>query len=116
MSLLFDSRFLRKAMVKYNEEKYNYFSFVASKNEINDQKVRKNIDKVMSQFITNSTTTEQKVLNDYLRNLLKYNQKKPIEIFNDLPPQIKVLSRMIENLKVTIRINQLMLMFQQIMW
>ncbi|AEM69018.1 hypothetical protein [Mycoplasma putrefaciens] len=116
LSLLFDSRFLRKAMVKYNEEKYNYFSFVASKNEINDQKVRKNIDKVMSQFITNSTTTEQKVLNDYLRNLLKYNQKKPIEIFNDLPPQIKVLSRMIENLKVTIRINQLMLMFQQIMW
>ncbi|AJM72186.1 regulator of G-protein signaling domain-containing protein [Mycoplasma yeatsii] len=116
LSLLFNTRFLRKASVSYIEEKYNYLSFVASKNESNDLKVRKNIDKVISQFITNSTTTEQKVLNDYLKKLLKYNQKKPLDIFKDFPVQIRVLSKLIENLKVTVRINQLMLMFQQIMW
>ncbi|CEA10533.1 hypothetical protein FOY66_00760 [Mycoplasma capricolum subsp. capripneumoniae] len=116
LSLLFDQNFLRSASVKYIGKKYEYLSLVASKGEINDKKLRQNIDNLISEYINIKTKEEQKALYDAINDLKKYNQKKYLEIPEQWPIQIKLLSKAIENLKTELRTSSIMLMFQQTLW
>ncbi|AUF83279.1 hypothetical protein CXP39_00445 [Mesoplasma syrphidae] len=116
LSLLFDPKFLRKARIKTIDKKHDYLSFINSKNDVTDMRLRRKIDSVISHFIDTTNIAENKLLNKFNSEIYKYDVSKIKQLYSKFPPQVGVLAKEISRIEAMLEKSQAMLTFSQVLW
>lgn len=116
LSLFFDLNFLKKARVNYAEKKYDYLSLVDSKNDLTDLKVRNEINKGIEKFLKFNIDNYKKLNKNIIKQTTDLNQKKSDFIFEDFPPQVRVLAKAIFDTETELKINRNLLKFNQVIF
>lgn len=115
-STLVNPKFMRNARIKHLRTKYDYLSFLSSKTNLTDFRLKTKLDKAVSEFINNETKVEEKVLLEFEQQLNKFNTEQSNEIFSKHNSIVKVVARSYYKEKLKLNTYNLTLTFFQALW
>ncbi|PPE06704.1 hypothetical protein [Mesoplasma corruscae] len=115
-SLFFDLNFLKKARINHTDKKYEYLSLVDSKNDVSDLKVRNEVNKAIEKYLKSVADNHKKLNKNLLNQISNINEKKSEAIFEEFPPQIKVIAKAIYDNEFEILFSKKLLKFNQVLF
>ncbi|AKX34677.1 hypothetical protein SLITO_v1c10660 [Spiroplasma litorale] len=92
-SLLWNKDYYNNAKINYINKKYDYLSFLTSKNIKEDLIIREKIEKMILTFIDSSVEIEEQWLKDFLKQIVEFNNKNIDEKNDTLEEHIKIIAK-----------------------
>ncbi|AOG61052.1 hypothetical protein SHELI_v1c11050 [Spiroplasma helicoides] len=90
-SLLFNKDFYNQAKINYYNTKFSYLSFATSKSNKTDLEMRDKVDKMVEKFISNSCEIEEQWLNEFLKQIISFNENKLNDNIDEISEHILII-------------------------
>ncbi|AHI53370.1 P-loop NTPase family protein [Spiroplasma culicicola] len=90
-SLLLNKNFYTNAKINYINTKYSYLSFSTSNNNKTDLDMRDKVEEMISKFIVNSTEVEEQWLDQFLEQIVEFNDVKLEKNYGTLDEHIRII-------------------------
>ncbi|ATZ16966.1 hypothetical protein ELUMI_v1c02410 [Williamsoniiplasma luminosum] len=116
LSRLFDNHFLRGARTHKNDKKFDYLSFVNSRNDVTEMHLRREIDQTISFFLSKVKHINKTLHKAFIAKIEELNQKQNEKNFSKFYAQIKMLILGYFNLMLSWELDNLSLTFYQVVW